>query len=1078
MKDSSPCFPSSFDPAIHLHSELDAYDAPHEDVSYSDDLEALHDTLKETTAEKNRQGIVIQHRAWKLPDVFRSEENYIIDSPLRAPRTFLPSLVNPTTSSSYPAPPSSPPISTMPMISSPVAYPPSSSPKLGSPKKRKWADVPRSPLKDVDSNYSTKAFGGFLQAESDDEDDFNAFLSKKRARTVLKDVVADNTPPASQGESVLDPETVAVEDLDAYFKTPSPVKQAQEPQDPVPTTDRRPLMATTAAGRSIYVGQKTAAPLMSYEQLIASRSTVVEGKAQRSYYGIDIHQLMDDAIQEDMEAAKARENERNAPKESVEQPQDIVPPGKNRKTLMWTEKYRARKFTDLVGDERTHRSVLRWLKSWDPIVFPGSSKSKAKAGQASSDDVEEQKHRRILMLTGPPGLGKTTLAHVCARQAGYEIQEINASDERSHNVVKGRIRDMVGTENVRGVNTKTADGKTRKAGKPVCVVVDEVDGVVGGSGGSGEGGFIKALIDLVNLDQKNSSMIGVQTNAPKKKRKGDKFRLLRPLILICNDVYHPSLRPLRQSSIAEIVHIRKPPLNMVISRMHSIFEKEGIPCDSDGVRRLCEATWGVSTKKEGGTGTGTGEGDIRGVMVVGEWIAGKLRSSLNSQPGITRLTRRWIEDNVLDGLSHGGGAARSLGRGGAKEVAERVFREGAGFPKSAVAVEQNKGYMDGTGVIGVAEASKRRAMERLREMIDTSGETDKIAMDCFTSYPNQPWQDDTFLSKPNAAYEWLSFHDTLSSAVHGSQEWELAPYLSQSVLAFHHLFASSGRAAQKNSDPSAEESPFTGPSAPYTANEVQRSNKASLVALQSSLTLPLTRMFRSPEDLATDLLPYVLRMLSPDIKPVIVNTGSTADKNRNVATASVRKASEKVLVKRAVDAMAATGVRFERSRVEFDDAGARGNYGGWVFRMEPPLDVLGQFETMGGKRDEKVRFAVRQVLEMEWKRESMRLEGEARRKRGGGDEFEEVFEKVGKETPAEEAKRKEKMKEKLVKRDFFGRAIVAKPVPANGIVEAVKRTREEKAADEKEGRVWISFHEGFSNAVRKPITIEELMRGL
>jgi chromosome transmission fidelity protein 18 len=221
-------------------------------------------------------------------------------------------------------------------------------------------------------------------------------------------------------------------------------------------------------------------------------------------------------------------------------------------------------------------------------------------------------------------------------------------------------------------------------------------------------------------------MIGVQSNVPKKKRKGDKFRLLRPLILICNDVYHPALRPLRQSSIAEIVHIRKPPLNMVISRMHSIFQKEGIPCDSDGVRRLCEATWGVSTKKEGGTGTGTGEGDIRGVMVVGEWVAGKLRSTLNAEPGITRLTRRWIEDNILNDLSHGGGAARSLGRGGAKEVAERVFREGAGFPKSAVTVEQNKGYLDGTGVIGVAEASKRRAIERLREMIDTSGETDKI----------------------------------------------------------------------------------------------------------------------------------------------------------------------------------------------------------------------------------------------------------------------------------------------------------------------------------------------------------------
>ena len=578
--------------------------------------------------------------------------------------------------------------------------------------------------------------GGFLD-DSDDEDDIAALKEhtlKKRAINSIKDLppvldgLLDYTPPASQ-EEIADPETVPVEDLDQYsFKSQSqsPVKHPRTVQEPTSAQSMRGIVARNSSGKAIYIPKKAKREAETYEQLIAARSVAVEGKARTSYYGLNIHQLMDEAKALDAEKAATQAHVvEDLPHASIEQP--VSKGGKSNRTLMWTEKYRAKKFTDLVGDERTHRSVLRWLKAWDSIVFPGVSKAKPKAAKKGFEE-EEQKHRKILLLTGPPGLGKTTLAHVCARQAGYEVQEINASDERSRDVVKGRIRDMVGTENVRGVNTTTANGKVRKAGKPVCVVVDEVDGVVGGSGGAGEGGFVKALIDLINLDEKNSKALGQHQSTGTKKRKGDKFRLLRPLILICNDLYHPSLRPLRQSSMAEIVHIRKPALNMVVTRMQDIFVKEGIQCDSDGVRRLCEATWGVSTKKEGGTGSGTGEGDIRGVMVVGEWVAGRLRSSCDlKSKDKPHLTRKWIEDNFINDLRHGGGAARSLGRGGAKDVVDRVFREGAGFPKQAETTDPRTAAARAkNGVIGVAEGAKRRAIDRLREMVDTSGECDRI----------------------------------------------------------------------------------------------------------------------------------------------------------------------------------------------------------------------------------------------------------------------------------------------------------------------------------------------------------------
>ncbi|KAJ1634485.1 hypothetical protein T492DRAFT_504288 [Pavlovales sp. CCMP2436] len=38
-------------------------------------------------------------------------------------------------------------------------------------------------------------------------------------------------------------------------------------------------------------------------------------------------------------------------------------------TSLWATKYAPRKFVQLVSSEQVNRSVLQWVKSWDPIVF-------------------------------------------------------------------------------------------------------------------------------------------------------------------------------------------------------------------------------------------------------------------------------------------------------------------------------------------------------------------------------------------------------------------------------------------------------------------------------------------------------------------------------------------------------------------------------------------------------------------------------------------------------------------------------------------------------------------------------------
>lgn len=693
----------------------------------------------------------------------------------------------------------------------------------------------------------------------------------------------------------------------------------------------------TCDGKACPVKERQKTASATYESMVAARTKTKEGRAKRGYYGIDINELMDTATKEmaqDKAAQTRRNTDNDEPVASIE-PTSTSTGKKPKKTLLWTEKYRARTFIDLCGDDATNRTVLRWLKKWDPIVFPGAAKKTpvVRKSQYKNQAEEEKPHRKILMLTGPPGLGKTTLAHVCARQAGYEVMEINASDDRSKDVVKNRIRTSLGTESVKTVeNRKAVDGEQRqKVARPACVIVDEVDGVVGGASGSGEGGFVKALIDLVLLDQKNSS--GVQTYANRKKKKTDDFRLLRPLILICNDVYHPSLKPLRQSGLAEIIHTGKPSIESVVNRLKSVFDKEGIPCEKDAARKVCEAAWGMANSMDAKKGAHSGaEGDLRGVMVVGEWVAGRFRAMASgSEPC---LTRQWLEKHVVKDLANGAGGARGAGRGSARDIVSRVFQEGGGFPKQALdtSLATKHAHEQPKAQLGFSEYHKKNAMERLQQMINTSGEVDRVVTDIMLEYPNREFNDDLFLTKPNQAYEWVHFHDACSSRLFSSQEWELGPYIGQAVLACHNLFASPKRyiasmGFDKKWGDAAEEAPtpFSGPRADFEAYEAEKHNRAMLQAIQGQLSPSLMRSFRSAEDVAVEFLPYLTRLLSPDVKPVVVGASAGAQ-----SIASVRKESEKKMVRRAADVMADVGVSLEKGKIESESRGPQ-----WVYRLEP-----------------------------------------------------------------------------------------------------------------------------------------------
>jgi replication factor C small subunit len=93
---------------------------------------------------------------------------------------------------------------------------------------------------------------------------------------------------------------------------------------------------------------------------------------------------------------------------------------------MWIEKYRPQSLLDVVGQENVVK-IITGLAKLPPAEIPH------------------------LLLQGPPGVGKTTVAHALANDLGAEIREWNASTDRGIDVVR---RDIISYAQTYPVNSK------------------------------------------------------------------------------------------------------------------------------------------------------------------------------------------------------------------------------------------------------------------------------------------------------------------------------------------------------------------------------------------------------------------------------------------------------------------------------------------------------------------------------------------------------------------------------------------------------------------------------------------------
>ncbi|KAI0362637.1 hypothetical protein OH77DRAFT_1416905 [Trametes cingulata] len=336
--------------------------------------------------------------------------------------------------------------------------------------------------------------------------------------------------------------------------------------DPVPSSSRV-LKSKTFDGSTVYFTRKQRKRDPTGALARAGIRTENE-RPFKNLLDVPIHRMLDDLSAS--EAAKLA----NEDAQEIQKPAQLA---NTTNTALWVDRYRPNRFTELLGDDRVHREVLSWVKEWDACVFgKGKARGKKRArGDEDGENLDEWRRpkEKLLLLSGPPGLGKTTLAHIVAQHAGYEVFEINASDARSADVVDERIRPAL------------ESGAKVGSSKPNLVVIDEIDGATGGSDNSG--GFIHKLIQLT------------QDRPRKKSKKGDKQTtrpLLRPIICICNDLYAASLTKLRPH--ARIVRFARPHDTHVVRRLREICEREGMKADARALATL----------------VGVAQGDFRGCL--------------------------------------------------------------------------------------------------------------------------------------------------------------------------------------------------------------------------------------------------------------------------------------------------------------------------------------------------------------------------------------------------------------------------------------------------------------------------------
>jgi len=189
--------------------------------------------------------------------------------------------------------------------------------------------------------------------------------------------------------------------------------------------------------------------------------------------------------------------------------------------LMWSEKYRPQIISDMVGNEESRAAIMEWFAKW-------------------------KKGTKPLLLVGPPGIGKTTMAYLLAKQFGYDMIGLNASDVRS----KSRINEIL----------TPVLGNVSVLGTPM-IFVDEVDGIHG----RGDYGGAAALIDIL----KEPTV---------------------PIVLAANDDTQDKMKSIRK--VVKTIYFKRLPPRLLRVYLENILKKESAKLSPGSLIKVIDKSHG------------------------------------------------------------------------------------------------------------------------------------------------------------------------------------------------------------------------------------------------------------------------------------------------------------------------------------------------------------------------------------------------------------------------------------------------------------------------------------------------------